>query len=158
EELDDLVVADGDDKDRERGGGRHVQGEMGMLAEREKRLLRTITGGGQAVGAEPYPGKKGNQDYMLAGPVAERIQRGTEQGCADRLHIRRPPHTVRRGARQAYPIAAAGFRRFPDFANQVRCRDAVASNARANSFRQSDGADWRPLAESNKGESHPRGL
>jgi hypothetical protein len=50
---------------------------MGMLAEREKRLLRTVTGGGQAVGAEPYPGKKGDQSYMLAGPVAERVQRRT---------------------------------------------------------------------------------
>src|SRR6267154_4965347 len=72
---------------------------MGMLAEREKRLLRTVTGGGQPVGAEPYPGKKGDQGYMLAGPVAERIQRRTQQGCADRLHIRRPPHTLRRRAR-----------------------------------------------------------
>src|SRR5882757_4139173 len=72
---------------------------MGMLAEREKRLLRTITGGGQAVGAEPYPGKKGNQGYVLTRLLTEWIQRGTEQGCADRPHIRRPLHTLRRRAR-----------------------------------------------------------
>src|SRR5438132_1460612 len=68
---------------------------MGMFAEGEKRLLRTVTGGGQAVGAEPYPGEKSNQGYVLTGLVTERIQRGTEQGSADRLHIRRPPHTFR---------------------------------------------------------------
>src|ERR1700730_18852101 len=78
---------------------------MGMLAEREKRLLRTVTGGGQAVGAEPYPGKKGNQRYMLAGPVAERIQRRTEQGCADRLHIRRPPPTLHGRARGKHTLS-----------------------------------------------------
>ena len=70
-----------------------------MLAEREKRLLRTVTGGGQAVGAEPYPGKKGNQGYVLTRLVTEWIQRGTEQGCADRLHILRPSHTLRRRGR-----------------------------------------------------------
>src|SRR4029077_17122486 len=72
---------------------------MGILAECEKRLLRTVTGGGQAVGAEPYPGKKGNQGYVLTRLVTEWIQRGTEKGCADRLHIRRPSHTLRRRAR-----------------------------------------------------------
>src|SRR5580704_7129079 len=72
---------------------------MGMPAEREKRLLRTVTGGGQAVGAEPYPGKKGNQGYVLTRLVTEWIQRGTEQGCADRLHILRPSHTLRRRGR-----------------------------------------------------------
>ena len=49
---------------------------MGMLTERNKRFLRTITGGGQAVGAEPYPGEKRNQGYVLARLVAKRIQRG----------------------------------------------------------------------------------
>jgi hypothetical protein len=39
----------------------HVEGEMGMLTERDKCLLRTATGGGQAVGAEPYPGKTGSR-------------------------------------------------------------------------------------------------
>src|SRR6266481_3081161 len=75
---------------------------MGMLAEREKRLLRTVTGGRQAVGAEPYPRKKGDQGYMLTDLAAERVQRGTQQGCADRLHIRRPPHPWRRRARDKH--------------------------------------------------------
>ena len=60
---------------------------MGMLAEREKRFLRTVTGGRQAVGAEPYPGEKGNQGYMLAGLAAERVQRATKQSRADALHV-----------------------------------------------------------------------
>jgi hypothetical protein len=29
--------------------------------------------------------------------VAERIQRGTEQGCADRLHAGRPPDSTTAG-------------------------------------------------------------
>jgi hypothetical protein len=45
EELDHLVVGDGDDKDRESGGSSHVKSEMGMLSEGEKRLLRTVAGG-----------------------------------------------------------------------------------------------------------------
>ena len=57
----------------------------------KKRLLRTVAGGGQAVGAEPYPGKKSNQRYVLACLVAERIQRGTEQSRADGLHVGHPP-------------------------------------------------------------------
>src|SRR5882762_1939432 len=92
---------------------------MGMLAEREKRLLRTITGGGQAVGAEPYPGKKGNQGYVLTRLLTEWIQRGTEQSCADRLHIRRPPHTLRRRARGEHtrsPPRVSG-----DFQMHVHC-------------------------------------
>jgi hypothetical protein len=48
-----------------------------MLAEREKRLLRTVTGGGQAVGTEPYPRKNSDQGYVLAGVAAERVQRRT---------------------------------------------------------------------------------
>src|SRR4029077_17620399 len=118
EQFDHLVVADGNDKDGQRGGRRHVEGEMGMLTEREKCLLRTVTGGGQAVGAEPYPGEKSNQDYVLAGLVAERIQRGTEQGCADRLHAGLLPTCPTRGSAATDPIRR-GFRRFPD--SQVRC-------------------------------------
>src|SRR5690349_6420730 len=75
EQLDHLIVADGDDKDGRCGGRRHVVGEMGMLTERKKRLLWTVTGGGQAVGAEAYPGEKRDQGYVLARLVAERIQR-----------------------------------------------------------------------------------
>jgi hypothetical protein len=48
-----------------------------MLAEGKKRFLRTVTGGGQAVGAKPDPGKKSDQGYMLTRLAAERIQRGT---------------------------------------------------------------------------------
>src|ERR1700730_9356520 len=81
---------------------------MGMLAEREKRLLRTVTRGGQAVGAEPYPGKKGDQGYMLTGLAAERVQRGTQQGCADRLHVGRPPDPVRRQARGEHTRSPPG--------------------------------------------------
>src|ERR1700730_14985025 len=100
---------------------------MGMLAEREKRLLRAVTGGGQAIGAEPYPGKKGYQGYVLTRLVTEWIQRGTQQGCADRLHIRRPPHTLRRRARGEHTRSPT--RVSDDFQMHVRCGAAAISLA-----------------------------
>src|SRR4029077_9908448 len=103
---------------------------MGMLAEREKRLLRTVTGGRQAVGAEPYPGKKGDQGYMLTGLAAERVQRGTQQGCADRLHVGRPPDPVRRQARGEHTRSPSGVS--DDFASQVGGRDVLASTSTAS--------------------------
>jgi hypothetical protein len=114
EELDYLVVGDGDDKDGERGGSSHVESEMGMLSEGEKRLLRTVARRGQAVSAEPYPGKKSDQGDVLTGLAAERIQRGTEQGCADRLHVRRPLDLCDGRLEASIPDRRRGFRRFPD--------------------------------------------
>src|ERR1700730_4307401 len=100
---------------------------MGMPAEREKRLLRTVTGGGQAVGAEPYPGKKGNQGYVLTRLAAEWIQRGTQQGCADRLHIRRPPDPVCDGGFEAsIPDRRRGFQAICGLASQVWCLRSAA--------------------------------
>jgi hypothetical protein len=87
---------------------------MGMLAESEKRLLRTVARGGQAVGAEPYPGKKSDQGDVLTGLAAERIQRGTEQGCAYRLHVGRPPDLYDGRLEASIPDRCRRFRRFPD--------------------------------------------
>src|ERR1700732_5196175 len=107
---------------------------MGMLAEREKRLLRAVTGGGQAIGAEPYPGKKGYQGYVLTRLVTEWIQRGTQQGCADRLHIRRPPHTLRRRARGEHTRSPPGVS--DDF---LTCKSGVVPSRSRRELRQAWG-------------------
>jgi hypothetical protein len=46
EQLDDLHIGAGDEKDGEGGGNRQKNRHMGMGAERQKRFFRTIVGRG----------------------------------------------------------------------------------------------------------------
>src|ERR1044071_5911313 len=110
-----------------------------MLAEREKRLLRTVTGGGQAVGAKPYPGKKGDQGNMLTGLAAEWVQRGTQQGCAYRLHVGRSPDPVRRQARGEHTRSPSGA------SDEFRTCKSVVVQCRVHEKRRQAGHAVRSL-------------
>src|ERR1700720_3933757 len=71
---------------------------------------------------------------MLTGLAAERIQRGTQQGCADRLHIRRPPHTLRPRARGKHTRSPPGVS--DDF---LTCKSGVVPRRSRRELRQAWG-------------------
>jgi hypothetical protein len=81
--LDDLAVGVGDDDDRERGREREEDGEVRVLAERAERLVGSVGGGRQAVGAQTDPGEESAQRELVDEPgIAQRVRR-PEQGALD---------------------------------------------------------------------------
>ena len=65
-QLDDLVVRERNNEHRRRGRERHVEPEVGVLAQRLERLFRTVGRGGKSVCAQTDPGDKSRQRDVLA--------------------------------------------------------------------------------------------
>jgi hypothetical protein len=82
EQLDHLVVGEGDDEDRDRGGQRQVEAEVGVRAEGLESFFRTVGRGRQAVGAEADPGQEGGQGERMACFSLERVEGPAEEGGA----------------------------------------------------------------------------
>ncbi len=78
EQLDDLVVGEGDHEHGDCRQRRQVEPERSVRAERKERLRRPVAGRRQAVGAEPDPGKESDERDVLARLAAEGVERLAE--------------------------------------------------------------------------------
>ena len=74
-QLDDLVVGERDDENRQRRGERKIQPEMRVLAQGAEGFLRSVAGGGDAVGTKADPGEKRHQRDVVARFLVQRVQR-----------------------------------------------------------------------------------
>src|SRR6267378_5628953 len=104
-QLDDLVVGKRDDEHGRRRGECEVKPQLGVLAQRAKRLFGAIAGGGNPVCSQAHPGEKSDKGDM---PSCLRIQ-GIE------WLAEQPPAQIRKlaheRARVALPEAMAFSRR-----------------------------------------------
>jgi hypothetical protein len=89
EQLDHLVVGQRDDEDGDRGGGRHVQAEVGMGAQRAEGLLGAVGGRGQPVRTQPDPGQERHQRHRMAGLALHRVEGLAEDDLANLLILHR---------------------------------------------------------------------
>jgi len=95
EQLDDLVIGQGDDEYGQEGSSGEIETEMGILAQGEERFLRTVARGRQSVSAQPDPGKKRNQCKVVPGFRIERVVRLTDHRFLEFIeerHVKLPSH------------------------------------------------------------------
>ena len=83
EQLDDLVVGEGNDEHRHRRGERQVKPEMRVTAERKETELGAVGGGREAVRTQSDPGEECDQRDVAARLRIHRITRRTEEKITD---------------------------------------------------------------------------
>ena len=64
-QFDDLRVAGADDDDGQHRGQRHEQAQVGVAFQRQKRLLRAVAGGRQAVRSQADPRQQGHERHVV---------------------------------------------------------------------------------------------
>ena len=79
EQFDDLRVARADQHDGHHGHQRHEDAQMRVVAERQVRLLRAVTGRGEAVGSQADPGEEGDQRQLVEDPGRVRVAPAAHQ-------------------------------------------------------------------------------
>lgn len=75
EQFDDLAVAGRDDEHRQRRAQRHEERQCRMVTQGAEGFLRTVAGGGQAVGPQAHPGEEGQERELVKDRMVERIAR-----------------------------------------------------------------------------------
>src|SRR5471032_526101 len=85
-QLDDLVVAERDDKDGRCGRQRENQGKLCVLTQRQECFFGTVAGGRQVVGAEADPREYWRDGNCMARARIERIKRFAYQHTPDLLN------------------------------------------------------------------------
>src|SRR5690606_3737896 len=77
-EFDDLGIAGADQEYCNDGEEGDDQTQMGMMAQGQEGVFRSVTGRGKAVGTQADPGEKGDQAYAVERSLVRRVQRLSE--------------------------------------------------------------------------------